>query len=76
MKILFTFCTKQGNLIRRSIVLSLPPQLVFPAERSKIYLLREKERERERERGNSEKIVKKTMNGEVERERKENNRNV
>ncbi len=30
VKILFTFFTKQATLIRRSTVLSLPPQLVFP----------------------------------------------
>jgi len=30
LKILFTFFTKQPTSIRRSIVLSLPPQLVFP----------------------------------------------
>ncbi len=30
MKILFTFTTKQTTSMRRSIVLSLPPQLVFP----------------------------------------------
>jgi hypothetical protein len=31
LKILLTFITKQGILIRRSTVLSLPLQLVFPA---------------------------------------------
>jgi hypothetical protein len=30
LKILFTFFTKQGNLMRRSRVLCLPLQLVFP----------------------------------------------
>jgi hypothetical protein len=32
MKISFTFFTKQTALMRRSTVLSLPPQLVFPAD--------------------------------------------
>jgi hypothetical protein len=31
MKIFFTACTKQATLIRRSTVLSLPTQFVFPA---------------------------------------------
>jgi hypothetical protein len=31
LKILFTFLTKQATLMRRPSVLSLPPQLVFPA---------------------------------------------
>ncbi len=31
LKILITFVTKQPVLMRRSIVLSLPPQLVVPA---------------------------------------------
>ncbi len=31
LQILFTFFTKQATLMRRSTVLSLPPQLVFPA---------------------------------------------
>jgi hypothetical protein len=30
MKILFPFLQKQATLMRRSTVLSLPPQLVFP----------------------------------------------
>jgi hypothetical protein len=30
LKILFTSFAKQPNLMRRSIVLGLPPQLVFP----------------------------------------------
>jgi len=30
LKVLFTFFTKQATLMRRSTVLSLPPQLVFP----------------------------------------------
>jgi hypothetical protein len=30
LKILLNFCTQQASLLRRSIVLSLPPQLVFP----------------------------------------------
>jgi hypothetical protein len=30
-KMLFTFFTKQANLMRRSTVSSLPPQLVFPS---------------------------------------------
>ncbi len=30
LKILFTFFTKQATLMRRSIVLSVPFQLVFP----------------------------------------------
>jgi hypothetical protein len=32
LKILNTFFTKQAPLMRRSTVLSLPPQLVFPAQ--------------------------------------------
>jgi hypothetical protein len=32
LKILFTFVTKQPNLIRRSTVLSLPLPLAFPAQ--------------------------------------------
>jgi hypothetical protein len=35
MEILFTFYTKQANLIRRSTVLTLPSQLVFPGWRNK-----------------------------------------
>jgi hypothetical protein len=31
LKISFTFLTKQATLMRRSTVLRLPPQLVFPA---------------------------------------------
>jgi hypothetical protein len=31
LKILFSFFTKQATLMTRSTVLSLPPQLVFPA---------------------------------------------
>jgi hypothetical protein len=30
LKVLFTLFTKQATLTRRSTVLSLPPQLVFP----------------------------------------------
>jgi len=30
VKILFSFFTKQATLMKRSTVLSLPPQLVFP----------------------------------------------
>jgi hypothetical protein len=30
LKILFTFASKQATLMRKSTVLSLPPQLVFP----------------------------------------------
>jgi hypothetical protein len=33
LKILFTYFTKQATLMRRSIVLSFPPQLVFPERR-------------------------------------------
>jgi len=32
LKLLFTFFTKQPTLLRRSIILSLPPQLVFHAQ--------------------------------------------
>ncbi len=32
MKILFNFVTKQTTLMRRSTVLSVPTQLVFPGE--------------------------------------------
>ncbi len=31
LKILFSFFTKQATVMMRSIVLSLPPQLVYPA---------------------------------------------
>jgi len=31
LKILFSIFTKQATLMRRSTVLSLPPQLLFPA---------------------------------------------
>ncbi len=33
LEILFSFLTKQAILMRRSTVLSFPPQLVFPAIR-------------------------------------------
>ena len=39
LKILFSFFTKQATLMRRSIVLSLLPQLVFPG--FKLNLIRE-----------------------------------
>ncbi len=32
LKILFTFVSKQATLKRRSTVMSLPPQLVFPVQ--------------------------------------------
>jgi hypothetical protein len=35
LKILFTYSTKQATLMRRSIVLSLPFQLVFRGERER-----------------------------------------
>ena len=38
LKILFSFFTKQDNLMRRLTVLSLPPQLVFPVLTLKPYL--------------------------------------
>ncbi len=36
LKILFSFFKKQPTSIRRSIVLILPPQLVFPVDRHQI----------------------------------------
>jgi hypothetical protein len=39
LKILFTFFTKQATLMRRSTVLSLPPQLVSPAVKIIYWLL-------------------------------------
>jgi hypothetical protein len=38
MKILFMCLTKQGILMRRSTVLSLPFQFVFPGRTHKLYL--------------------------------------
>ena len=38
LKVLFTFFTKQPTIMRRSTVLKLPPQLVFPASSIHLYI--------------------------------------